>query len=680
MSLIVTSSSQAEYDQTSNKSFGIENPASYQNFLSSPLIVEPNSEIAVVSIKCNRNIQRVTIKDGDGLFVYWGYQNPENMAELIGGADIPHSQEDVNCALRIELRGGIYTRDQFADHLQARLEAVVKKAYREVKSITVSENLASNVFIGWKIEFIQYGESSGFSDKPAPSEVGAYIDATTNIAYTNPSVMLAAAHTDNFVASASGTATKIVGLNTTNTATVCDVIGKAHPLGQVNSKCVIYFDPDSSGAGHNVDGYTLGLIRSQGGTSEGGSEIDFVLPGGQEKLIEAGKFSPLFDLDVNIPPQYQTNISPTPGPPMLWDVAFNWVQGKDGQVIQLVHDNDDDFAEPEFQTITLANTPTNADLNAKAYDRVEFHIVGEVVKIYLGLTGKTTLLTLVDGSNTAFGSRVKPLGISCNALYPKIGIHNVGDQAGATPGVAWIDKYNGHSDPAYYENDFWGYSDIEAKTPMKLFNDLYVQNEFSSIYGDNTFGSIGNGPYVYRGVVASGGLENKWSLLLSDYVNIAPDYFFEDSEQPQSLPDNGTLRDILGYTENVLTEVPYAIVTDNGKDVEFISSNIPDFTLGSSMFIRLKNQALNSYNANKRSISNIIYSCPRFDNNGNQDGLLHYEPNERVYVKFNNVSQYVMNSIDIDIVDVNEKVIEDMVGNTMIVLHCRQSSDMLNRT
>ena len=98
------------------------------------------------------------------------------------------------------------------------------------------------------------------------------------------------------------------------------------------------------------------------------------------------------------------------------------------------------------------------------------------------------------------------------------------------------------------------------------------------------------------------------------------------------------------------------------------------------MFIRLKNQALNSYNANKRSISNILYSCPRFDNNGNQDGLLHYEPNERVYVKFNNVSQYVMNSIDIDIVDVNEKVIEDMVGNTMIVLHCRRSSDMLNRT
>lgn len=680
MSLIVTSSSQAEYDQTSTKSFGIENPASYQNFLSSPLIVEPNSEIAVVSIKCNRDIQKVTIEEGDGLFVYWGYQRPDNANEQSGGLEIPHDQEDINCALRIELAKGIYTRDQFGDHLQARLESVIKKAYREVKSITVSENLSNNVFIGWKIEFIQYGDSASFSDKPSAAEMGAYIDATTNISYDDPSVMLETAHTDNFVASASGTATKITGLNTTNTATVCDVIGKAHPLGQVNSKCVIYFNPDSSGAGNNVDGYTLGLIRSQGGTSEGGSEIDFVLPGGQENLIEEGKFSPKFDLDVNIPPQYQTNVSPTPGPPMLWDIAFNWVQGQDGQVIQLVHNNDNDFAESQFQTVVLANTPTNAELNAKAYDRVEFHIVGEVVKVYLGLTGKTTLLTLVDGSNTTFGSRVKPLGITCNALYPKIGIHNVGSGAGATPGEAWIETYNGHSDPAYYDNDFWGYSDIAEKTPTPLFNSLYEDNELSSIYGSGTFNRKGvSFPYVYRGIVAGGGLENNWSLLLGGYIDIFPDYFFE-ARQTLSLPDDGRIRNILGYTENVVTEVPYAIVTDNGKDVEFISSDIPSFALGSSMFIRLKNQALNSYNANKRSISNILYSCPRFDNNGNQDGLLHYEPNERVYVKFNNVSQYVMNSIDIDIVDVNEKVIEDMVGNTMIVLHCRKSSDMLNRT
>ena len=71
--------------------------------------------------------------------------------------------------------------------------------------------------------------------------------------------------------------------------------------------------------------------------------------------------------------------------------------------------------------------------------------------------------------------------------------------------------------------------------------------------------------------------------------------------------------------------------------------------------------------------SNIIYGCPRFDAQGNTGGRLYYEPAERVYVKLNNANSLIVNSLDIDIVDVNEKEVKDLLGNTLITLHFRKS-------
>jgi len=53
MSLIITSSNQDDFDQTSYGT-GLTDPASYQNFFKSPIILKPHSEIAVQSVKITR--------------------------------------------------------------------------------------------------------------------------------------------------------------------------------------------------------------------------------------------------------------------------------------------------------------------------------------------------------------------------------------------------------------------------------------------------------------------------------------------------------------------------------------------------------------------------------------------------------------------------------------------------
>ena len=59
MSLLITSSRQQEFDNVGSSTIGIEQPYSYINHMNSPLIIDANSEIAVVSIKCERDAKLV---------------------------------------------------------------------------------------------------------------------------------------------------------------------------------------------------------------------------------------------------------------------------------------------------------------------------------------------------------------------------------------------------------------------------------------------------------------------------------------------------------------------------------------------------------------------------------------------------------------------------------------------
>jgi hypothetical protein len=675
MSLIICSSSQREHENTSQHNIGIEDPSSFQNFFKSPLKVDRDSEVAVVSIKCSRNTDTVVVNSGDGIFFYWGAESPQNMNDALSGFERPTQADDINSPLHIMFDEGTYTTFTFANHLEEKLNDIVKKAYKEVSSITVSEKLdGNNAFDGFTIQLVQVGNGSGLTDKPSAAEFKGYIESATERSTTNISPYTADEQTDNFVASASGTDVLITGHNPAVSiyTAVCDVIGKAHPLSQVNSQCVIYFN--GSSASNTKDGYTLGLVRSQGRTLSDGTTVDYGAPSGISMSSGSARDKPLVDASVNLPPAYTTSITGKL-PPFFWDVAFNWVNGSDGQVIHYVNNGVDDTTRGIMKSITLANTPTNASLEAKYWDRVIFEVEGETVSVKLGQTGKGSTDDLVTGLVTTFGSRVKPLGITCNQLYPKIAIENTDD---TTPGTAWLNTYNGHSSTSYYENNYFGYyikafgrQDTNKASP--LYNDTIRQVDLSSVYADGTK-SDGSTDYTYKGQLSGNkGIDNKWTILSGGFEEVTGESdYFRSTKQAYSIKGGNRLQNILGFRP-LMNQTTYGTSADNGADITFESVQTPAMVPTSSMFVRLKNQALNTYNGNKQSISNIVYTCPRFDAQGNTAGLLFYEPSERVYVKFNNPSEFVLNSLDIDIVDVNEKPIQDLVGNTLVTLHIRKS-------
>ncbi len=667
MSLVITSSSQQDYDRDNQVKIGLENPASYQNFLKSPLIVDKNSEVALVSLKCNRDEDTIVINAGvgEGLFVYWGAENSDNYD---GADEYPHDLDDINTPIRIELFEGTYSRRSFMNHLQERLETEMKKAYKEINTITVTESLdTNNVFQGFNIQFVQKGNGTGFTDKPSATEFGAYIDDDTYInMIEEDQYTTVESFTDNFVASASGTDVLITGYKSGAEGSVCDVIGKAHPLSQVNSKCVIYFN--GSSASNVTDGYTLGLVASQGNRT-GTTDNDYGRPRGLQTEL-------LRDDSVNIPTLYEGADDEVP--PFFWDVAFNWVPGEDGQVIHCINDNNANDTERQMNTITLQTTPTNASLQAKYWEAVVFEVTGEKMDVKLKQTGKEVYTTIVSSASTTFGERVKPLGVTCNQLYPKIAIHN---NDATNPVTAWLSTWNGHESLGYYDKSYFGLDGLDDPNPVQPpqnYIDIVNRIDLSSVYATGdilTRDSDGNvQDYTYKGeLTGNRGIDNKYVFITSEYNDKTNDpLYFTTPEQAGTVSDKGRLGDILGFP-SISDQTEFAVSADHGADITFTSPRLPDSAPQESMFVRLKNMAINSYNANKQSISNIIYACPKFDSQGNTGGLLFYEPSERVYIKLNNTEKMIVNSLDIDLVNVNEKVLQELVGNTIVALHFREA-------
>jgi len=116
--------------------------------------------------------------------------------------------------------------------------------------------------------------------------------------------------------------------------------------------------------------------------------------------------------------------------------------------------------------------------------------------------------------------------------------------------------------------------------------------------------------------------------------------------------------------------------TANKNLIQYQSSVAPYYN-PHACFVRWSGGTQTSYNANKSSISKILYPLPRFDNSGNTFGDLFFEASERTYLDLNNTEELNLNSIDLQIVDINEKPVEDLVGQTLITLHIRQKGTKL---
>ena len=173
MSLVILSNTQDEYIRRDNNNFvvatgsGISSPQSFINHFRSPLIIEPNSEVAVESVKINRG-PTFDMDETNLFYLYYG-------RELINVNACESTKEPVP----ITIPRGSYTVNSMATALtdainRAPLNPEVWGKYK----VTVNRNASSdNIFRNFKVNQV--------SNTSAPANV-VWTNASDEIKPANP--------------------------------------------------------------------------------------------------------------------------------------------------------------------------------------------------------------------------------------------------------------------------------------------------------------------------------------------------------------------------------------------------------------------------------------------------------------------------------------------------------------
>lgn len=635
MSLVITSSKQQEYDGTSG--VGIEKPFSYKNHMKSPLIVKPNSEIAVVSVLADRDLKIRIGERGARMGLYWGDE------------DFPNGFDTgPNSVAFLEVAEGEYTSVGFAAELQVQMNKICRQTFSnfgEAKVELLTD--AGDPFQSYKITFTQNASATDISGTFGSASFIACINdnnttpATDKIEQVFPGTYV---KTDDFT---------IAGNKITagSAAKAKVAIMKDTYLSSASGVCEFSF----ANAPGNIK---VGLVRNIPSDRSAPANYNSIEQQPNRARTAGNQIDEFYDYVFTI----NRDSAGGATEPTSFSVGQSAIVQTAMQGVQMV----------EVPSASYTNAVPNASFDTSKgtfFNSVRFTRFGEAIKIEL-LDNKGGSTILIDKGSGA----LRPCGQSSDLLYAKVDIEVATENITITKFDAGVAAANYRS---YTDDRFYGYDLVDQTRFLDILDaeqiDMLTTDydgrgvvEASLGYAENplAFSSVGE----YDTINASGGQDRNWVMCLG------PDVKYDTALLFEMIPNNEMMR-ILGFDHTPIIESADKDTSSTTNVVIFKSNVAPDYSLFDNMFIRWKPTQQQSYNAAQGSISKIVYACPRYDIRGNDHGALYYEPYERVYVDCNNPEELVITDIGVDLVDVNEILAEGLTGNTQIVFHIRQKED-----
>jgi hypothetical protein len=680
MSLIFTSNTQDDYKdrdsegRTLTSTIGIERPADYHNHLTSPLEVKPNSQIAVQSVKIERQ-QTYEITDTLNMLYYFG----DPLGTTLKFEDVTKRPN------LISIPRGVYDRTEFATQLQSEMNNMntVPAVHNNFR---VSASLADNDFKGYKISASQNGTN--------------YTDRASTVAGSLPDVFVAIGSTptsDNFTL-AGGVFTR-TGATGTIKDELCCGIGTDYPLAMGENACMtvdLLGASYSDGEGGTLNSsWAIGLTRptiqlnndNTKGKSHGNAPIDF---NRQKSAVNPHfwDYVAIFDAEDG-----------TAGTGALTLYQASYLKDSAGNAIA------ESYKMREIRYWggdgQIADVIGNASINASGeYHFLEWSFVGEEVQLSLKKGGGQHT-KLIGSDLNANASRVfKPTTDFTGTLYPKICLSQGSvqitnyDTYSATNITYKYPSYSGY-DPTDMSGGTYTVGDSPYANFIgrsKLMRSDGVRGDTTVLglkpsWGERQAGRVQNfifkPDYAYAQMLpedfetstetidfagnnANGGIEYEHLLILADTE--PPDS--QDQGVGNYYSDMCNIGRYIGWNDlSIVTEAEGTVTASNL--VVWTSPNVPEFKVNSA-FVRISNLNHRTYNSCKNSISKMLYHVPRFTNDGRQFGDLFWEVGEKTYVDLNNTESFMLNQLQIQIVDKNERVVDDLVGDTIIVFHIKQ--------
>ena len=673
MSLVICSNdSEKSYNRTSN----FNSAFSWINSLKQTLKLPKNCEVAVQSVKVNKNSD-VHIKPSSIWFQYWGkdlltlnLKSTDTLQEpILCQPDMPNGESESVSVL------------QFADAFEKGMNEGLPHpdAYGLMKCQVQYDITKDPAFQGFKMNAIYGGDQStlniidnaqfnNFTSGNSNVDAGwtSPFSTASTLTFTEYEAPVAPA-TDPTLATLTG------GAPTTREWETSCIVSKTAPISRNGGVFIV----DLLGLGSTDNRVSMGFnTRWQVGFVRGlnGALEDFGMP----SYYNAGNTTGFNDgsaLVTHPYPSFDAN---------FYDIVVSCDQTTDASNLRLkihmsVPDGNGGICMEEVQywgnwnELAGANGANryNMSSNPDQVSKLRFSFENEQVIISVGTGATGDTYTIVSGYDKYFGAGTgggvggiaknknvpKALNQSQWNLYPKICI-----LGGSGKSVA-IEKYGGMVGTAEYPIEYanikndWFCRTQNTNSDLAMAVDIRSQN---ALEDTNT--------YVPLGI--AGGFFN--DNVINFIIGSSPKYYV-GTEQ-------ANMQSVLGFANRaVLNPVHGGTITTPAieSDYHYISDTMPFFSQTSkSLFVRLDNFTQNSYNAGVGRPSKILYHMPRFDTSNRDLGSgLYYEPQSKTYIKLGNSDPIMINELNLSICDETERLADDLIGRTIVCLHFRSALD-----
>ena len=609
MSLVITSN---QISSTTIKQGQFQSAYSWSNHMNQPIKIKPNSEVAVQSLKVNKD-GTISINPSTIWYVYFG-------VKLVDGSI---TLEDTTSAVHITDLGLEGSEEVSVDQLALKIEDALNRAVPTPETFGLAEcdvvrNASGSDFQGFSFKFTSRGNASSLNNIPQ----------TWNSIF-QPTFGDEVGLTFN---SASNTLTPIANYSERKGKAFYNIaVGEDTPLALSDGEYIVDLQNATTTA------WGVGLRRCVGVKGKPTPDIyDYT-------ETELGYDQHFSDFAVYA---VQDNIGVQNNQFKIRAYHSGYNASGDSVDKPLSMYEVDYVGAADFDDIY------NWSTNASAITKIKFTVQNEVVFVSLidNKGAEFELLTSTGGK----GARFNPVRDTCRNLYPMAFC----TQNASNNRYLTVDKWGGrdianfqYSNP---KNDWWAYltqNDLEVRDAIPLETRPYLDIQSATTH-------------TYKGIIASGVMENyDYVMILREDTNL-----YKDTSRANA--DN-----LLGFSKVVVLDN----ATKSGSNLEistYISSGAPIMKSTTSMFVRLNNLPVKSFNAGQSRRSQIVYSVPRFSTGTDQSvGALFFECPEKTYVSLDNPNELNLNTIDIDIVNEDETLAQDLLGKSVCVLHFRERQD-----
>ena len=640
MSLVITSNI-GNLDGNDAIMNGINLPYNYHNYLSQPLELDANSEVAVQSVKIVK-VGNSAIDMSNNTF--YTYQGKDDANSTFTNGDF-----DIDLTTSQMVRAQIGT----AKRTEVNSEELAKLIQDSLTRSLCNPNLVESDFNSSGVEVVteresgssDFGKFLGFDIKFHQKTSASNTDTKTNMAFQN---LLDRDEFNGSWNSASHTITKTIADDD------CEMIATI-PLSNCSGSFKFSFK-DAGGL------WEVGLTRWK----------DYL---SGEKYRQ----NPSYFDDFDDPEDYEF---------IDW-VAKSVINASNKYELRLYHSvnegntNQSTILLKEFEywnggpassglSAPIEIFTENASYGTTNISELEFFVKNERMGVKVQSSdGSSASHTLADGAQANKLHNLKPVNICTRFMYPEVKVreHNkfitIQTYNGVTP-TKWnyLLQHPQHI-PADLNLTQVGLDyQLDMDAPQYDFWARIIDTDNEEEFGADAdcrymFDFDDASAYTQLGLNASDTLDTEIVLCLAEDDDFAPSRG-ANAQRLMGFPNTPLLRKSLRNTDTPLL-------------YQYISNSIPvQFSKG-SVFVSLNNFTQQSYNGQTSQPSKILYHLPRFDNSGGDTGALFFEPSEKTYVKLNNTHKLVINDFELSLVNADNRLADNLTGKTIICLHFRKS-------